>query len=237
MEKLKIYNAFGITPTNNCLSAGMDFYIPNIDRDNKEMVDAAFEAFEKTYKANSNVINVLVMYFAQMVEKENLEREFVNICQLYLALDSATLNEEEDLYGRVKRFVKEYLVFDKAGRPGILMKCNDSLLINSGIKVALAPGTAGVFLNKSGKGNCGFDVRAQVVDEDYTGYVHLSVSYSKKNPLNGQNAIYAGDKLIQMLVLDVYHVEPTEVSKDEYDEMMKNSERGDTAFGNSDIKH
>ena len=237
MEKLKIYNAFGITPTNNCLSAGMDFYIPNIDKDNKEMVDTAFEAFEKTYKANSNLMNVLVMYLAQMVAKEDLEREFANICQLYLALDSATLNAEDDFYGRVKRFAKEYLVFDKDGHPGVVLKCNDSLLINSGIKVALAPGTAGVFLNKSGKGNQGFDVRAQVVDEDYSGFVHLSVSYSKKDPLNGQNVIYVGDKLIQMLVLDVHHVEPTEVTKEEYDEMMKSSERGDTAFGNSDIKH
>ena len=31
MKQLKIYNGFGIKPTNTYQSAGMDFYVPLID--------------------------------------------------------------------------------------------------------------------------------------------------------------------------------------------------------------
>ena len=38
-------------------------------------------------------------------------------------------------------------------------------------------GVAGLYVNKSGKGNCGWDVRACLVDEDYAGFV--SASFTK----------------------------------------------------------
>ena len=34
MQELKIFNAFGITPTNTFVSAGTDYYVPNIDESN-----------------------------------------------------------------------------------------------------------------------------------------------------------------------------------------------------------
>ena len=132
-------------------------------------------------------------------------------------------------------FMQKYIVFDDNNIPGIKMPLNSTLFINSGIKVALEPGTAGIFLNKSGKGNAGFDVRAQVVDEDYAGYVHLSVAFTKDSVVN--NIVYCGDKLTQMVILPVFHMDPVEVGEDEYDEIMKDSARGADAFGSSDVKH
>lgn len=47
-----------------------------------------------------------------------------------------------------------------------------------------------------------WDVRACLVDEDYTGFVHLSLSYTKID-VNNDGDIYVGDKLSQMMVLTV----------------------------------
>ena len=45
---LKIRNVFGITPTNTHQSAGMDFYIPNINPDEHDLVTIK-DAFVKSY--------------------------------------------------------------------------------------------------------------------------------------------------------------------------------------------
>ena len=45
---MKFYNAFGIKPTNSFISAGSDYYIPNIITD--EQKEKALEAFKKSYK-------------------------------------------------------------------------------------------------------------------------------------------------------------------------------------------
>ena len=70
---------------------------------------------------------------------------------------------------------------------------------------------------------------------DYSGYVHLSLAYT----LSSNNGIiYAGDKLIQQCILYIVDTSDTsEVSEDEYIELMKNSKRGSKAFGSSDVKH
>ena len=139
------------------------------------------------------------------------------------------------------------------------MQLNDTVFINSGIKVALdtvlsdkvAPnpshavdmlrllgiGVAGLYVNKSGKGNAGWDVRACLVDEDYAGFVHLSMAYTKDLFENGKNEVFVGDKLTQMMLIPVFHTQYNEVSQEEYNEIMANSNRGDSGFGSSDIKH
>ena len=92
-----------------------------------------------------------------------------------------------------------------------------------------------MFFNKSGKGNKGFDVRAQVVDEDYTGYVHLSKAYTKDNVMDG--IVFCGDKLTQMLILPVIHKdECEELDETAYNEIMEGSQRGDDGFGSTDKK-
>ncbi len=230
MQDLKIYNGFGITPTNTHVSAGTDYYVPNIDDNNDQMVERALSAFEKSYgQTREDLLEI-----RQTFIDHHITKNLTNIMHLYLALYSAKMADLSK-YGCIDYFVKHYLVFDSKGTPGVQLQLNDTLFINSGIKVALPHGYAGVYLNKSGKGNAGFDVRAQVVDEDYAGYVHLSVAFTKDSEVN--NIVYCGDKLTQMVVLPVYHVEPTEISEDEYDEIMKDSNRGADAFGSSDVKH
>lgn len=237
MANIKILNEFGITPTNTYTSAGADFYVPYITNENYFNALTAFVgSFEKTETELNELISLLSNNIS--VPLMDQQRQMINILHLYLSLDSYTLrlcsSEEE----KAKVFCDQYLIFDKNGVPGYKLQNEDLIKINSGIRVALEPNTAGIFFNKSGKGNNGLDVRACVVDEDYTGFVHLSLQYSKKTVKDEEKIkIYCGDKITQMVILPVIRMNAEEISKDEYFELMKDSQRGSNAFGHSDIKH
>ena len=253
-----IYNEFGITPTNTFVSAGTDYYIPNINEADTNRVQKALIAFQKSYKVTYDDLQILYKFF-----EENLKdttSQITNVIHLFLALGNAELDrlKKSDIIEAAKYFMSMYLTVDITGLPGVVLKLNDTLFINSGIKVVLdsvlsnqSPlnaqevmmlrnlgiGIAGLYVNKSGKGNAGFDVRACLVDEDYAGFVHLSMAYTKDVFENGQNIVYAGDKLVQMMLIPVFHSSIIEVNEHTYNELMSQSERGDSGFGSSDIKH
>ena len=84
-------------------------------------------------------------------------------------------------------------------------------------------------------GNKGYDTRACVVDEDYSGFVHLSVAFTK-SVYYGQK-LFCGDKVQQLVVLPLVKTEIEEVEPGVYDELMSYSQRGSNGFGSSDIKH
>lgn len=253
---MKIYNAFGITPTNTYVSAGTDYYVPNIDDYDFKKVEIAIAAFEKSYKISHDDIEVIRTQF-EILDDPKETNQITNMVHLFLALGNKKLDElkKESLIDAVDYFHEEYIVMDNNGKVGIKLKLNDTLFINSGIKIALDTvlsykssklisefrnlgiGVAGLYVNKSGKGNAGFDVRACLVDEDYAGYVHLSQAYTKDLFEDGQNIVYVGDKLTQMMLLPIFHSQYEEVSEYEYDEIMRDSNRGDSGFGSSDIKH
>lgn len=241
MKQLKIYNGFGIKPTNTHQSAGMDFYVPLIDCTDEKTAKNAFKAFQKSYNKTEEELYNLLHDIRECVISTVFDTHCLNILHLYLAFYDKPLWEsqitKENIYVKapIYMFMQKYIVFDDNNIPGIKLPLNSTLFINSGIKVALEPGTAGIFLNKSGKGNAGFDIRAQVVDEDYAGYVHLSVAFTKDSTVN--NIVYCGDKLTQMVIFPVLHMDPEEVDENEYDEIMKDSARGADAFGSSDVKH
>lgn len=246
-KKLNIYNGFGIKPTYSWTAAGMDFYIPYLKTDDEK--ERALKAFEKSYNLTFEEITTLInliseigRYSDQYYTSEMIDNNIENILMLYLGLYSYNVKYdtegssfvERSENSKVLRFMHDYLRFDKNGRPGILIKKNDTIFINSGIKMALYPNTVGVFFNKSGMGNKGFDVRAQVVDEDYSGYVHLSLAFTKEVP-KGQ-LICCGDKASQMLILDIHHLDLSEIDENSYNEIMKDSKRGDSGFGSTDVK-
>lgn len=258
---MKIYNAFGIQPSNNWISAGTDFYVPNIKLQRQEKL--ALLAFEKSYNKTTQEINQLLELFKTLAPSR-YENNIVNMLHLFLALYDPNIEyikKNESLAEAIIFFIKEYIVFDPTKNVvGIQLKLNDSLFINSGVKIALdtvlseqvAPnpaesvkrlrslgiGVAGLYVNKSGKGNAGWDVRACLVDEDYSGYVHLSQAYTKE-VIDGdnKNIIYCGDKLTQMILIPVFHTNYEEIDEESYNNIMSNSNRGDNGFGSSDEKH
>lgn len=250
--EIKILNDFGIKPTNTFTSAGADFYVPNIDPKRTENItNIVNNAFMTSYNIKSKDLDLIYESFKRYLnvkkhnEEDNItiqeiyDRHILNLIHLFLALDAYKVNTINSLELKVKYFIEHYLIFDKKYVPGIQMQNGDKVLINSGIKVGLPSNSAGVFFNKSGKGNAGWDVRAQVVDEDYTGYVHLSLEYCVKNTeeMKTRAQLFCGDKLTQMLVLPIIRMEPVEINDMEYYNYMSNSQRGSKAFGHSDVIH
>ena len=257
---MKLYNAFGITPTNTYVSAGSDYYVPNIDDFDFKKSELALSAFEKSYNILREHIEQIRNQF-EVLEDPNETNQITNMIHLFLATSSRELDEIKyhSLIDAVDYFYDKYLVFDNNGTVGVKLGLNDTLFINSGIKVALDTvlsenitpnelyatnlfralriGVAGLYVNKSGKGNAGFDVRACLVDEDYAGYVHLSMAYTKDLFNGSQNVVYCGDKLTQMMLIPVFHTQYEEVDEDNYNKLMKESNRGESGFGSSDIKH
>lgn len=257
---MKIYNAFGIKPTNTYISAGTDYYIPNIDDNNITQSQLALKSFEKSYGMSSDDIRVIYDQF-ELLEDSNESNQITNLVHLFLATSNKILDQLKSysIIDAVDYFYDKYVTYDNQGNVGIKLKLNDTLFINSGIKVALdtvlsdkvAPnpshavdllrmlgiGVAGLYVNKSGKGNAGFDIRACLVDEDYAGYVHLSMAYTKDLfEEDGKNIVYVGDKLTQMMLIPIFHSNIEEIDETEYNKLMSNSERGDSGFGSSDIK-
>lgn len=239
MSDFFILNKFGITPTKNYTAAGYDFYIPNII-ETENNVNEILEAFMASYKIKTfgEIAHIYNELSLQVSAKFNIENSDENVFNLTTSLNILHLYLAQNQYknftdGSIERFVDDKLVFDNNGVPGIKVEQGDYLLFNSGIKVKLQPDTAGIFFNKSGKGNQGFDIRACVVDEDYTGFVHMSCAYDKS-----YNAgIYCGDKLMQMVILPVVKTEVNEVTDDEFVKLHEDSMRGADGFGSSDVKH
>lgn len=232
---MKILNEFGIKPTRTHKAAGYDFYIPNIQTPVEE-ADFILEAFSKSYNKSveelKNLINDLYLQVSAVYGEDKIAGQEMNILMLYLAIDSPGIKFKDD---PVEVFVDSYLVFDDSGKPGLKPIPFDHVKFNSGIHTVFEHGKAGIFYNKSGKGVKGWDVRACVVDEDYTGFVHLSLSYTKISDEDG--IIYVGDKLIQMIILNVGQEEVEEVDKDTYETLTTGSARGSAGFGSSDEKH
>lgn len=260
--RMKIYNAFGIKPTNTYVSAGSDYYVPNIKDEDKSQL--ALEAFVKSYGVDEQDVKYVYDMF-KLVAQPYMSNNITNLVHLFFATYNSELEELKncDLAKAVFYFLDEYVVYDdNKDVVGVKLAISDTLFINSGIKVALDSvltypevykgvadtrpvemlrslgiGVAGLYVNKSGKGNVGFDVRACLVDEDYSGYVHLSMAYTKDNIDERKAIIFCGDKLTQMMLIPVFHTQYEEVSEDEYNALMIGSQRGDNGFGSSDVKH
>lgn len=258
-NELKILNEFGIEPVTNHNAAGLDFFVPNIlvskGYDTKYIIECLAKSYKTTPEALYKVGNFLQVYVLSSYSESKVmemtpwvEDNYVNLIHLYGALKSMVFEDmdtdnvvkfnDADIDTCVSDFVSTYLIIPKeVGKPfGINVDATDHLLFNSGIHVALPYSTAGVFMNKSGKGSAGFDVRAEVVDEDYTGFVHLNVAYTRYT--NKESKVYIGDKITQMLVLPIVRMDGVEVlTKEGYDTLMAHSHRGTDGFGSSDVKH
>lgn len=106
-------------------------------------------------------------------------------------------------------------------------------LIPSGIHVRLEPGTALLLVNKSGvAANKGLTVGSCLVDETYTGEVHLSIINTTAHSVR----IEPGDKIVQGIILNVSHSMPEEFASEE--DLYKDFEttRGAGGFGSSGTK-
>lgn len=105
----------------------------------------------------------------------------------------------------------------------------ESVNIPSGIKLKIEIGKAGIFFNKSGVGVKGLLVGACVVDSDYRGEVHLNIHNTTKDKIY---QFEAGQKLVQMLIMQVDLRDPREISNADYESFAK-TQRGTGGFGST----
>jgi dUTP pyrophosphatase len=125
------------------------------------------------------------------------------------------------------------LFFMNGSLESILVGPGGRVLIPSGVHVRLEPGTALVLMNKSGvAAKEGLVIGSCVVDESYTGEIHLSLI----NTSPVFKIIEAGSKIAQGLILNVEQTKPTEL--DTLEELYEGfeSERGAGGFGSSGTK-
>lgn len=107
------------------------------------------------------------------------------------------------------------------------------VLIPSGIKTWMTPGTALIAANKSGVATKkGLIFGAQVVDSDYAGEVHISVI----NTNNYEVIIKTGEKLIQFIHTPVLLTQPEEVDEFMFNALHDKSQRGEGGFGSTGVK-
>jgi dUTP pyrophosphatase len=114
-----------------------------------------------------------------------------------------------------------------------VVKPGQRVLIPSGIKTWMTPGTALIAANKSGVASKkGLIFGAQVVDSDYAGEVHISVI----NTRNDDVLIKCGEKLIQFIHTPVLLTPPEEVDEYMFNALHNKSQRGEGGFGSTGTK-
>lgn len=102
---------------------------------------------------------------------------------------------------------------------------HQSLIIPSGIRAKLPEGYALIAFNKSGIAKKGLTVGACVVDEDYTGEIHLHVY----NHTNASIMVSRGMKLVQFLLIPVCYATLEECNGLRFD----TTPRGTGCFGST----
>ena len=112
---------------------------------------------------------------------------------------------------------------------GINLYPQERMNIPSGIKASIPSGYALIAFNKSGVSlKYGLDVGACVIDEDYQGQIHLSLT----NTSNELVHIDYGQKILQFIVVPVLYDEMNEVFSEE-DCFASVSERGAGGYGST----
>lgn len=110
---------------------------------------------------------------------------------------------------------------------------NESIFIPSGIKVKIPDNRALVAFNKSGiASKKNLLIGACVIDEDYMGEIHIDL----KNVGTEPQTLHPGDKIIQLLTLQVEYDEPELVDSEQ--ELFEGiiTERGEGGFGSTGNK-
>ena len=104
------------------------------------------------------------------------------------------------------------------------------ILIPSGIKTCIAPGTMLMAANKSGVSTKkGLVYTAEIVDSDYSGEVHLGIANFTDEPV----IIRTGEKIVQFIHTPVILSKPVGITNEQFEDYHKNSKRGDKGFGSN----
>ena len=151
----------------------------------------------------------------------------------FLPTVNETLREDIIAKNREHLSTNDFLVmFATEGQLVVLP--HTRVLIPSGIKVCiLEKDTCLIAANKSGLASKhGIVFRAQVVDADYTGEVHISIENTGNTPV----IFESGDKIQQFIHTPIILSVIKEIDSEDYKIYTSNSDRGEGGFGSSGRK-
>ena len=151
----------------------------------------------------------------------------------FLPTVNETLREDIIAKNREHLSTNDFLVmFATEGQLVVLP--HTRVLIPSGIKVCiLEKDTCLIAANKSGLASKhGIVFRAQVVDADYTGEVHISIENTGNTPV----ILESGDKIQQFIHTPIILSVIKEIDSEDYKIYTSNSDRGEGGFGSSGRK-
>lgn len=113
--------------------------------------------------------------------------------------------------------------FDLRTPRDVYLRGHDTVDIDTGVHIQLPPGTAGLMVAKSGL-NVNYSILSTgLIDEGYTGSIHVNLYNHSAEPYHFQR----GDKISQLVILNVRH-EPIELCN-----QLDESERGENGFGST----
>ena len=157
-----------------------------------------------------------IMNFSKLLNVKNPERgtEFSAGIDFFIP-------EESDLF---LEKLKQKNPGINLNNEGFIIEPHGRVLIPSGIKVQIPDNTALIAFNKSGVATkLGLDVGASVIDSDYQGEIHISLT----NPTSERVVLSFGQKIIQFLLLPIILTNPKEIpEKDLYDFKTQRSSGG-----------
>lgn len=113
-----------------------------------------------------------------------------------------------------------------------VIRPHEMVLIPSGVKCAIPEGFGLFVNNKSGVATKkGLTFMANVIDEDYEGEIHISLLNTTDEPIS----VFWGEKIVQMVLIEMNYELPEECSIEELQKIFKsrNSERGEGGFGST----
>lgn len=118
-------------------------------------------------------------------------------------------------------------------QPIVTIKPGESIVIPSGIKMAIPKGWCLTFFNKSGVSTKhGLVVGACVIDSGYTGEIHIHLINTNSQKTVSLD-LYTGCKLAQGLLMEVPDVNIEVVNQEEFDLIGQPSTRGNGGFGST----
>ena len=119
---------------------------------------------------------------------------------------------------------------------GVIIPPHERIIIPSGVYAYMQPKeSALIAANKSGVSfKKGLSFITQVIDSDYAGEIYIGLL----NTSNESVAIQSGEKLIQVIHTPVYLSSLEQINdKSEFDKLHVGSQRGEGAFGSTDINN
>lgn len=127
-----------------------------------------------------------------------------------------------------ERGSQEAAGLDLFAAESVLIPPRGQATIQTGIAIALEPGTVGLIWPRSKLAvRKGLDIMAGVVDSDYRGEVMIALRNHSDKPVE----IMAGDKAAQMLIQEVRRTAPRQV------EVLPETERGAEGINSTDMRY